>query len=561
MFIKTIQTTLFTLTNLRYMEKAKPTNDMRYEVVKNVPAAEAEDEGATAEINPSSSNGTFQQSSGNAPIQNAPIQKTPVTDSSPTTSLSENTVNNQSGINHSAFIDPSSDTSADNMKAQVALADTTKQYAYVNPDSGVCASCNDTEALETAFKCMFCSEHFHAICKAVGKNKTGTDVICTQSFWAQWCLATGDGIYSSRPGNFHFVCNVCELSLEIRSVATQDKKIDKIDRRVDSLTKSIHQIKEVLTNPVKSPDPAQDNIVTNFDSRLDKLSKSVENIMNVLETKLKPAEDLNTPSKPLKSYAAAATPQRSVIVIEKNDISPDKLNTLIADSGARVDRSVVNKKDGSSVIVCRTKEDRNNIENKLRDKFPSATTYHPPELMPTISVANLTRNYALDDLKAAILTDLDIKNLVNADGFLKVLSVRAHKKDASRYQASIRVSGNIRDFISKLGDRVYFNSSSYPVFDHFHVKRCNRCQKFNHYEKECKASPICGHCSDTHLSNDCPHTTKHNFFPCCINCKNNHKPASMHTHNAFSATCPCYLAEQNKLRSTINYNYSQNQKN
>jgi CO dehydrogenase/acetyl-CoA synthase epsilon subunit len=463
---------------------------------------------------------------------------------------------------------PADTTKSDNNKA-LALADTTKQYAYVNPDTGTCVSCNDIDVLETTFKCMFCSEHFHAVCKDAGKNKTGKDVICTRSFWTQWCLATGDGIYSNRPGNFHFVCNICETSLEVSSVATQDKKIDKIDRRVDSLTKSINQIKEVLTNPVKAPDSAQDNnIIINFDSRLDKLSKSVENIMNFLETKLKPAElktaeDVNIPPKPLQSYAStAATPQRSVIVIENNNNSPElTLHPVIADSGARVVTSSISKKDGSSVVVCRTKEDRNNFEIKLKEKYPLVKTHHPPELMPTISVANLTRKYSFDDLEAALLTDSDIKNLAGNGGFLKVISVRAHKKDASRYQASVRVSGNIRDLISKLGDRVYFNSSSYPVFDHFHVKRCNRCQKFNHYEIACKGSPICGLCSESHISAECPHTRKNNFYPTCSNCKNNHKPAYMHTHNAFSTTCPCYLAEQNKLRGTVNYNYSQNQKN
>ena len=460
---------------------------------------------------------------------------------------------------------PADTTITDNNKA-IALADTTKQYAYVNPDTGICVSCNDIEALDTSFNCLFCSEKFHAVCKAAGKDKTGTEVICTRSFWTQWCQATGEGIYSKRRGNFHFVCNVCQLSLQVRSVATQDKKINSIDRRVNSLTKSIDQIKEVLTSPVKVPDSTHENINISFDNRLEKLSKSVEHIMNVLETKLKPAEDVNIPPpspKPPQSYAStAATPQRSVIVIENNNKTPVTLPPLIADSGARVVTSSISKKDGSSVVVCRTKEDRTNLENKLKEKYPSVTTHHPPELMPTISVANLTCKYTFEDLETAILTDLDIKGLVNGDGgFLKVLSVRAHKKDASRYQASIRVSGNIREFISKLGDRVYFNSSSYPVFDHFHVKRCNRCQKFNHYEVACKGSPTCGHCAGSHASAECPHTTKSNFYPTCSNCKNNHKPESMHTHNAFSMICPCYLAEQNKLRGTINYNYSQNQKN
>ena len=443
---------------------------------------------------------------------------------------------------------------------------TSKPYAFIDPANGTCVSCNDSEAIDSSLICMFCLGSFHAVCRNLGTDKSGTDVICSRSFYKNYVQVIGDGVYSSRPGNFPFVCDVCQTNFEINRVATQDKKVDKIDRRVDSLIKSISEIKTALANPLQvkptTPSPTEDKI-NKIDTRLDKLSESVDTIIKVLETNAKSAESLPHPLEPPNSYANAVKAQRSVVVIDGCDNTPDKLGSLIADSGARVDKSFVSKKDGSSVVVCRTKEDRTNLEKKLKEKFPGAKTHHPPELMPTISVANLRHEYSPDDLKTAILTDSDINKLVQSGGIVNVLSVKPHRKDESRYQATIRVSGNVRQLISSLGDRLYFNSASYPVFDHFHVKRCNRCQRLNHYKLECKANtPTCGYCSDTHESTKCPHLEERGFYPNCVNCKNNHKTSSMHTHDAFSMSCPSYVAEQNKLRKSIDYNYSsQNQKN
>ena len=51
------------------------------------------------------------------------------------------------------------------------------------------------------------------------------------------------------------------------------------------------------------------------------------------------------------------------------------------------------------------------------------------------------------------------------------------------FQANVRVSNNIRKFIENNDDRVYVGfGERCKVYDHFHVKRCNNCQKYGHFK-------------------------------------------------------------------------------
>ena len=98
------------------------------------------------------------------------------------------------------------------------------------------------------------------------------------------------------------------------------------------------------------------------------------------------------------------------------------------------------------------------------------------------------------------------------------------------------------------------SSYSCRVYDHFHIKRCNKCQQFGHYEAKCNNTGICGICAGNHETKNCEHRTNQSFKDViCINCKKSPKvkDANMHSHTAFSPGCPCYLEEQDKLKRSI----------
>ena len=401
------------------------------------------------------------------------------------------------------------------------------QFALICKASGICSSCNDSDAHDDYLTCFLCSGLFHAVCRDADKDRSGNEVICSRSFFKTYNKTVNSDIQKTRPGNFVFICDHCMLNHKKELHISQESKVDAIDKRVTSLTETMNEMKKLL---------------------LDQISP-----------KASPAP------KPPVSYASVASiPKRSVIVVDSgipdDPAASNTVNKLITENAIHLDKTYRNTK-GSHVFVLPTESDRDNLKKKLIDEYPSAKIHLPPEKLPTISMAYLPRKYSTDELEELVLlAHPNIKSLVtDSKETFKVLSVKSQIRNKEKYQASIRVSNNIRNIIANQCDRLYVGSHCCRVFDHFYIKRCNKCQKFNHYEADCKANvPVCGHCSGEHQSNTCSHISKSNFLPCCNNCKSNSKlEPQMNTHSTFDRSCPSYAAEQEKLRRSIAY-YAKN---
>ena len=96
---------------------------------------------------------------------------------------------------------------------------------------------------------------------------------------------------------------------------------------------------------------------------------------------------------------------------------------------------------------------------------------------------------------------------------------------------------------------------AHRVVDRFYVKRCNKCQKFGHYQNECEDIISCGYCCGAHSSSDCNQVEIEDFKNYkCINCKRENKKCE--GHSAHWHKCPTYLEKQKRLKKSIPY-YSQ----
>ena len=160
-----------------------------------------------------------------------------------------------------------------------------------------------------------------------------------------------------------------------------------------------------------------------------------------------------------------------------------------------------------------------------------------------------------------VIANPAVRDLVDSGEEFSIMATKEQLRDKTKQQCTVRVSNKIRQAIELQGNRLYAGSNSCSVYDHFYIKRCNKCQKYNHYQSECKnPASICGHCSEKHESSSCPKAKQDSFIPCCNNCKASKRTDDMHTHTTFDRTCPSYQAEQNRLRKSIAY-YQSNQKN
>lgn len=413
--------------------------------------------------------------------------------------------------------------------SQETQSETTGNVFGLMCQSGICNTCDDADAESASVVCFMCKNRYHAVCRNADADRKGNKIIANRTFFVQYNAMINSDVYKSRPGNFPFVCDCCMTGFEQKNAATKENKVDSIEKRVTDLAQGMSEMKSLLNKIVADKSHRQNETVS-------------------------------------MSYAKAiSAPKRAVLVVEKDattntEEAKSRMEKLIIDNSIHVDKSYLNKK-GATVFVCPTEKDRESLDKKLTE-IRGIKTHQPPERVPTISVANLPKQYTETEFSELVLqAHPNIKRLTTSSGneTFSVLKVKKQLKDSTKYQATIRVSNNVRKIIEQQGDRLYIEAFSCKVFDHFHVKRCNKCQKYHHYAADCKsATPVCGHCSGNHHSDDCNEKENEGFLKCCVNCKNSKSDSEKHTHTAFDRICPTYIAEQNKLRKTITFYDSKN---
>lgn len=410
------------------------------------------------------------------------------------------------------------------------------QFALVN-DSGICTSCEDADAHNSTLTCFMCCKSFHAVCTTAQGDKTGNDTITTRSFFRTFDKMIESDRYRSRPGNFVFICDTCMTNHEKSKAISDDNKIDKIDKRVDNLSSSMDEMKSLLMQVINSP--AQTSSSIDIEPVIRNMPRTFSDVVQ------KPAR------KP------------STLVLKSNndsEINIEAIEKVITENAIHIEKSFKSK-SGSTVYICPTEKDRTTLKEKLSSNLPTIEASVPPERHPTIAIANLCKSYNENELlENILLAHPDISELVENGEFFKVINVKPHQKDSSKFQATLRISSKIRQSIESHGDRIYIGPHSFKIFDRFFVKRCNRCQKYNHYMSDCKETLFtCGHCSGNHESGSCPNRDTEGTIPCCVNCKKSrHSDTDQHSHSAFDRSCPTYIAEQDKLKKSISYYHSKN---
>lgn len=439
-----------------------------------------------------------------------------------------NTNSHNGAVNSEADIHPASSTPATD--------NTLQHYALIDNETGLCLSCEDADTLRCSLSCIICDNDFHAVCKTAKKDKSGDEVICSSTFYKTFIQAAHKiGSFGSRPGNFVFMCDHCKTNLEHKRTVAPENKVDNIDKRVNELSNSMNEMKSMLKKLVNS------NSTTT------------------------PINNLHQQPPPSRTVDKTNSWKRSVLItdimkkpngdsVNRKDLDDLAINNSIQVSNTRI------KNDGSAIFECATEKDMEILTQKINESYPNVKMKHPAEFLPTISVSNMISEYSTTDLTEIILKqNPNIKNQVDNKESFEIIDIRSHKNNNKRFQAVIRVSGTIRNIIKSHSDRVYVGSQSCPVFDRFHVQRCNKCQKLNHWMKKCTATlPTCGYCSsEDHESSSCSFkddTVKR----CCPNCKNNKFRGVSNSHTAFDSECPSYKAAMEAMKRNIPYYQSKN---
>ena len=332
------------------------------------------------------------------------------------------------------------------------------------------------------------------------------------------------------------------LTTKVNSMQSTNEKVKKLDNRVTQLytelTEGIGQIKELLSGA--------------FEPKITPIDQETM-------SSPPPINPWFDPEKLEKLRQPAA------LVISKDggeNVPLPALENIVTKNCIQINNTFTNK-NGDTVVTTSSQDDRAKLVKVINDQFPNSSVKQPKVKMPTISIAGIRSMVEPEEFNNQILQlHPDINSLVNAGETFSVLAVRKQKKspnDIDLYQASVRVSSPIRKLLENRGDYISIGLYRCKIYDHFYIKRCNKCQQFGHYKGQCKApNPICGHCSKNHESVHCTEKQdSQSFQPTCVNCQKSTN-SQQHTHSALDRTCPSYQLEQDKLKKSISY---YNQKN
>ena len=423
---------------------------------------------------------------------------------------------------------PSSETNINEDSSNLVICDSAKTVLI----NGSCNACGDENAFEKSVKCLFCHHDFHALCR--GDEGKIFPSLCNKTFFDLFSKRNVNS--SSLAGCFPFVCTPCMTKFETREAASVKKHVFSLEERMKSMEGNIETIKSLLS---QKPTPQDKQQVPTTSS----------------STLLQPSENPWSNTQRLQAVRS-----KLPLVIKKStggDSLPDAdIEKIVRENNILVEESYENK-SGSKVIVVNSAAHRDVLTSEITKTHPGFDTQSPAERLPTVSIANIRAETNCDDLRETVLSlNRDVRELVSEGATFTVLAVRKQRL-GNNFHATVRMSSDVRTSIHCNNDQIYLGMYSCPVYDHFYVKRCNKCQRFHHYKNECKAKPCCGKCAGEHETEKCDSCDKDNFVPVCVNCKRERQLFG-HSHPATSRECFSYIAAQDALKKSISYYASKN---
>ena len=230
----------------------------------------------------------------------------------------------------------------------------------------------------------------------------------------------------------------------------------------------------------------------------------------------------------------------------------EKVQEIVSTNCIQVAKTVV-KENGDVFVDLPSEEVRSKLTPLLNDQaFAANEVVSLKSKLPSITILDVkrfsTKEVFVDKIKKQ---NPEIKELMDKGSEFTVVFCKNPREGDENYQVVARVSDDVRKAIKENRNRIYVELESYRVVDRFYIKRCNKCQKFGHYENDCQYETCCGYCRQDHLSAECEMKDAHHDHHKCINCQEDGKDPN--GHSAFWHKCPTYLELQKKLKKSIPY--------
>ena len=232
--------------------------------------------------------------------------------------------------------------------------------------------------------------------------------------------------------------------------------------------------------------------VIGMEKKLDEITEILKNTSS--NKSVKPVNQMSVWHNKEKLESIKAPPSQPVLVIKSgndsnhNESTRDHVEKTIMENKIAVTQ-LYKKKDGDIVVVCETEDIRIELKSLVATKDERIVMNTPAEKCASITIVGLQKEYEKEEI-------IDMLILQNGfiNGFTKSNDIRKHieihavqplKNNPEQFQVFANVSTTLCEGFMYYHNKVTLGLTNCKIYDRFHVKRCNNCQKFGHYMKEC----------------------------------------------------------------------------
>ncbi|CAK1591430.1 unnamed protein product [Parnassius mnemosyne] len=212
--------------------------------------------------------------------------------------------------------------------------------------------------------------------------------------------------------------------------------------------------------------------------------------------------------------------------------------------------NVKKAKNQKVLISCESEEDRNILQNNLKNTTAKLTVHKLTAKNPLLRLIGVIFDLTDKKIEEAIIKQNSslLKDISPAQQYLRVVR-RMKGRTSSTCNVVLEVSSQIWTKFRNQKIRVGFQIV--PAVDQSPIIQCFRCLGFSHRARECQAQRInCGYCAEAHDTRECHNR---NMAPKCINCIDKKGNDPNCSHPAYSPECVEWRKWDRIARSTISY--------
>ena len=381
--------------------------------------------------------------------------------------------------------------------------------------AGNCPSCSQLSVKGEHVKCYSCDELFHIVCSAASsENKVATKTMASSY------------LQPSTKRNFVFYCDSCLTELEIQRANSESQRVNILEKKMNSIDTQLNEIKKLLNEKPKVKE--------------NELFGSVKKDANNGECIWFNKERLATVKAPeVKAVLVVSKSENLQRESENHGI----IEKAVMDNNIPLSDTYENK-SGDLVIVCESEDARDKLKTAVESTHQHIGMSSPKPKKKPITIVGLPRNQEQKEVIDLITKQNEfIKNFATANKIEEHLVVHVVKPLRNKpevYQVFASVSPILREGISKHNNKIIINLKSCKVYDRSLSRRCNNCQHFGHFAKDCPTpnEPYCGNCGGQHRLDSCQNKDEKN-------CTRKNIPES--NHSAFDHKCPSFLSNEQQL--------------